>query len=142
VTDAPADLPSDAATPLKAPDPAVRLVYGTAAIGDLDEFLADCDAVAAETGAVVQAFDAGLVASVAHLREAARLAARSIARGEAIARDPGVEMLLYAAGRRQIDRALELGVETGDRGVVVLLADFGDVPGAGRSTQTSTEPSK
>ena len=134
MTDVPVDPRSDAATPLKAPDPAVRLVYGTAAIGALDGFLADCDAVAAETGAVVQAFDAGIVASATHLREAARLAARSIARGEAIARDPGVEILLYAAGRRQIDRALELGVETGDRGVVALLTDFGDVSGAGRSS--------
>lgn len=132
MTDVPADQRSSAVTPPPAPDPAVRLVYGTAAIGDLDGFLADCDAVAAETGAVVQAFDAGLVASETHLREATRLAARSIARDEAVARDPGVEILLYAAGRRQIDRAFELGIETGDCGVVVLLADFGGVPGAGR----------
>ncbi len=132
MTDASAGPQSDATTPPSAPDPAARLVYGTAAVDDLDGFLADCDAVAAETGAVVQAFDAGLVASETHLREAARLAARSIARDEAVARDPGVEILLYAAGRRQIDRAFELGVETGDRGVVVLLADFGDVPGSGR----------
>ncbi|WP_297886087.1 KEOPS complex subunit Cgi121 [uncultured Halorubrum sp.] len=116
-----------------APDPEVRLVAGTFAIDDLDAFLGDLDAVAAETGAVVQAFDAGLVVSATQLRGAARLAARAIARGEAVARDPGVEVLLYAAGRRQIDRALELGVSAGERRVVVLAADFGDVPGVKRS---------
>ncbi|MEZ3165276.1 KEOPS complex subunit Cgi121 [Halorubrum miltondacostae] len=116
-----------------APDPAVRLVAGTFAIDDLDAFLADLDAVAAETGAVVQAFDADLVVSATQLREAARLAARAIARGEAVARDPGVEVLLYAAGRRQIDRALELGVSAGERRALVLAAGFGDVPGVERS---------
>jgi KEOPS complex subunit Cgi121 len=115
-----------------APDPAVRLVRGTFAIDDLDGFLADLDAVAAETGAVVQALDADLVVSATHLREATRLAARAVARGEAVARDPGVEIALYAAGRRQIDRALELGVSEGERAAVVLVADFGDVPGADR----------
>ncbi|EMA70584.1 KEOPS complex subunit Cgi121 [Halorubrum distributum] len=117
-----------------APEPAVRLVRGTFAIDDLDAFLADLDGVAEETGAVVQAFDADLVVSATQLREAARLAARSIARGEAVARDPGVEVLLYAAGRRQIDRALELGVSEGERRAVVLVADFGGVSGADRPT--------
>ncbi|MDB2244291.1 KEOPS complex subunit Cgi121 [Halorubrum ezzemoulense] len=117
---------------MPAPDPGVSLVAGTFAIDDLDAFLADLDAIAADTGAVVQAFDADLVVSPTHLREAARLAARAIARGEAVARDPGVEVLLYAAGRRQIDRALELGVSEGERAAVVLVADFGDVSGADR----------
>ncbi|SFR30234.1 KEOPS complex subunit Cgi121 [Halorubrum sodomense] len=117
-----------------APDPAVRLVAGTFAIDDLDAFLSDLDDVGRETGAVVQAFDADLVVSTAHLREAVRLAARAIARGEAVARDPGVEVLLYAAGRRQIDRALELGVSEGRRPAVVLLADFGGVPSVDRPT--------
>ncbi|MDZ5812942.1 KEOPS complex subunit Cgi121 [Halorubrum sp. AD140] len=115
-----------------APAPAVRLVRGDFAVADLDAFLADLDGVAEETGAVVQAFDADLVVSATQLREAARLAARAIARGEAVARDPGVEILLYAAGSRQIDRALELGVAEGERAAVVLVSDFGDVSGADR----------
>jgi len=118
-----------ASTPLQPP---FRLICGTASIDDLDEFLVRLDAIADETGAVVQAFDAELVVSEAHLTEATRLAARSIARGEAVARDPGVEILLYAAGRRQIDRALELGVSEGEQRTVVIAADFGAVSGAGR----------
>jgi len=114
------------------PTPPHRLVAGTAAIDDLDAFLGALDEIAAETGAVVQAFDADLVVSAAHLREATRLAARAIARDEAVARDPGVEVMLYAAGRRQIDRALALGVEEGEQRAVVLVADFGGVPGAER----------
>ncbi|KKF39779.1 KEOPS complex Cgi121-like subunit [Halorubrum saccharovorum] len=114
------------------PTPFHRLVAGTAVIDDLDAFLASLDEIAAETGAVVQAFDADFVVSAAHLREATRLAARAIARDEAVARDPGVEIMLYAAGRRQIDRAFALGVEEGEGRAVVLVADFGGVPGADR----------
>jgi len=121
-----ADAPADP------PTPPHRLVRGTVAIEDLDATLADLDAIADETGAVVQAFDADLVVSDAHLEAATRLAARAIARGEAVARDPGVEVLLYAAGRRQIDRALTLGVSEGEQRAVVLVADFGGVDGANR----------
>ena len=112
--------------------PPHRLVRGTVAIDDLDAFLARLDEIDTETGAVVQAFDADLVVSDAHLRAAVRLAARAIARGEAVARDPGVEVMLYAAGRRQIDRALALGVSEGEQRAVVLVADFGGVDGADR----------
>lgn len=114
------------------PTPPLRLVEGTVSIDDLDEFLSMLDAIARETGAVVQAFDADLVVSDAHLREATRFAARAIARDAAVARDPGVEILLYAAGRRQIDRAFELGVSEGEQRTIVLVADFGDVSGADR----------
>ncbi|WP_280588042.1 KEOPS complex subunit Cgi121 [Halorubrum sp. Boch-26] len=112
--------------------PPHRLVRGTVAIDDLDAFLSRLADISAETGAVVQAFDADLVVSDAHLGAATRLAARAIARGEAVARDPGVEILLYAAGRRQIDRALTLGVSEGEQRAVVLVADFGGVDGADR----------
>ncbi|QAU13258.1 hypothetical protein EKH57_11275 [Halorubrum sp. BOL3-1] len=127
----PAD-PGSEPGPEPAPEPGVRLVDGTFAIDDLDAFLDDLDGIAAETGAVVQAFDAELAVSATQLREATRLAARAIARGEAVARDPGVEILLYAAGRRQIDRALELGVSAGERRAIVVVADFGDVSGPDR----------
>ena len=124
------DLAAD--TPNKRVTPETRLVGGRVSIEDLDAFLAELEAIAAETGAVVQAVDADRIVDGDHLRLATRLAARAVARGEAVARDPAVEVLLYAAGRRQIDQALTLGVETGERRVGFVVADFGDVPGAAR----------
>lgn len=114
------------------PRPATRIVEGRLTVDDLDEFLAAVDSIAEATGAVVQAFDADRVVDAAHLRLATRLAARAIARGEAVARDPAVEVLVYAAGRRQIDRALELGVSPGEQPAAVVAADFGDVSGVDR----------
>jgi KEOPS complex subunit Cgi121 len=99
----------------------VRLVEGVVDVDDVDALVAALDAVAAESGATVQAFDGRYVVSRRHLERAVELADRAIDRGEAIARDRGVEILLYAAGRRQITDALELGVSAGSNRVVVLV---------------------
>jgi KEOPS complex subunit Cgi121 len=99
----------------------MRLVEGVVDVDDVDAFVAALDDVASETGTSVQAFDARYVVSRRHLERAVELADRAIDRGEAIARDRAVEILLYAAGRRQITDALELGVSTGPNRVIVLV---------------------
>ena len=91
---------------------------------DIDELVETLDAVGADSGATVQAFDARYVAGRAHLRRAVELADRERERGNGIARDRGIEMLLYAAGCRQIDRALSIGIEAGEP--MVALVDGGD----------------
>lgn len=88
----------------------------------LEEFLEALRAVDQQYDVLLQAFDARYVAGEAHLRAALEHATRSMARGENIADELAVEVLLYAAGRRQIDRAMELGLGTGEQSVIVLLA--------------------
>lgn len=106
----------------------MELVEGLVRIGDdanypdTDAFVDALGTVADEHGVTVQAFDARLVVSERHLERALELADRERARGDAIARERAVEVLLYAAGRRQIDRALELGVGPGETPAVVLVA--------------------
>ena len=96
-----------------------------ATVEDVDAFVAAVGAVADETGATVQVFDARYVVSETHLRRAVELADRAIERGENVARDRAVEILLYAAGRRQIDDALAMGVSAGETPVVAVV-DGGD----------------
>jgi len=103
----------------------MRLVEGTVEVEDVDAFVAEIGEVSAETGATIQAFDARYVVSERHLERAVELADRAIERGENVARDRAVEILLYAAGRRQITEALELGISPGENRVVVLV-DGGD----------------
>jgi KEOPS complex subunit Cgi121 len=99
----------------------MQLLDGHLTVADLDELLATLDDIAEETGTTVQAFDADYVVSAAHLQRAVDRADRAIARGENVARDRAVEILCYAAGRRQINRALEMGVSAGENRVVVLV---------------------
>jgi KEOPS complex subunit Cgi121 len=103
----------------------VRLVEGVVEIDDVDGFVRRLGEVGADHGVTVQAFDARYVVSRRHLERAVELADRAIDRGENVARDRGVEIMLYAAGRRQIDRALALGVSAGEQRVVVVV----DAPG-------------
>ena len=90
---------------------------------DLDAFVERLGAVGDEHGVAVQAFDARYVVDGAHLERAVELADRAFARDDAVARDRSVEILLYAAGRRQIDRALTMGVGEGETPVVVVVHD-------------------
>ncbi|MFD1640470.1 KEOPS complex subunit Cgi121 [Halohasta litorea] len=103
----------------------MKLVDGRAEIDDLDRFLNEIGQISEETGSTVQLFDADYVAGERHLRRAAELAGRAGERGTTIAREPAVELLLYAAGRRQINRALETGVGEGSMAVVGVV-DGGD----------------
>jgi KEOPS complex subunit Cgi121 len=100
----------------------MELVEGRATVEDVDEFVARLGTIGDEHECTIQAFDARYIVSRTHLERAVALADRARERGEAIARERAVEILLYAAGRRQIEQALELGVSEGEQPVVVLVA--------------------
>lgn len=118
----------------------MRIVEGHAEIDEIDAFVERIGEIGEEHGVTVQTFDARYVADAAHLRRAVDHAARSIERGETIADDPGVEILLYAAGRRQINQALEMGVSTGECPVVGVVVDCGSHDWRGDSVGTVDRP--
>jgi KEOPS complex subunit Cgi121 len=99
----------------------VKLVSGHAELDDVDDFLDSLNTIGADHGCTVQAVDARYVAGRRHLTRALELADRALDRDDAIARDRGVELLLYVAGTRQIDRAFEIGVSTGRTPIVVVV---------------------
>jgi len=104
----------------------MEVVEGVADIDDVGAFVTAIDAIGERHGVTVQAFDAGYVVDRAHLELAVELATRARERGETIADDFGVEILLYAAGRRQINRALEMGVDEGECPVIAVIVGNGD----------------
>lgn len=99
----------------------MRLVEGVASVEDVDAFVARLGDIGNEHGCAVQAFDADYVADRAHLESAVEHANRAFERGENVASDRAVEILLYAAGRRQIRRALAMGVDEGEHEVTVVV---------------------
>ncbi|MEF8973798.1 MAG: KEOPS complex subunit Cgi121 [Haloarcula sp.] len=101
----------------------MRVVEGTADIDDVGSFVETLGAIGERHGVTVQAFDARYVVDRAHLELAVELATRAHDRGDTIAEDFGVEILLYAAGRRQINRALTMGVSEGACPVVAVVVD-------------------
>jgi KEOPS complex subunit Cgi121 len=116
----------------------MEVVAGRAEIDDLDGFVARLQAVGAEHDATVQGFDARYVVDRAHLERAVALADRAIDRGEAIAEDRAVEILCYAAGTRQIEVALDIGLAPGSVPAVVLV-DGGDEDAAAGAVDARLE---
>ncbi|EMA40846.1 KEOPS complex subunit Cgi121 [Halobiforma nitratireducens] len=105
----------------------MELLECSVTIDDLDSFVAALGEIGDRHAVTIQAFDADYLADRAHLERAVEFADRAIERGENVARDRAVEILLYAAGRRQIDRALEMGVDDSEQDAVVLVdAEDGD----------------
>lgn len=119
----------------------MKLVEGSASVDDVDGFVDELAAIGTEHGAVVQAFDARYIAGRQHLLAAARSARRARKHDDTIADDPAVELLLYAAGRRQIDRALEIGVQAGEQPIVVAI-DGGSEEAAASAVATRLEPAE
>lgn len=111
----------------------MKTVTGTVQIGDengsgefgafesLDSFLSRLRSIGDEHDVLIQAFDARYVAGEEQLKAALEHAKRAMNRGENVAEDLAVETLCYAAGRRQIDEAMAMGVGRGEQSVVVLL---------------------
>ncbi|CAI48336.1 KEOPS complex subunit Cgi121 [Natronomonas pharaonis DSM 2160] len=125
----------------------MRVVEGIADIGgetapDVGSFVQFLDEVGTDHGVTVQAFDARCIVSRRHLERAVELADRERSRGAAIARDRGVEIMLYAAGRRQIDRALEIGVSEGETSTVVVVSGDGDEAAAADAVADSLLPAE
>lgn len=117
----------------------MEYVVGDVEITDIDAFLDALRSIGADHGAVIQAIDARYVAGEAHLERAVQLSMRARERGEAIATDPALEILLYAAGTRQIEQALELGVSPETQTVAIVIVG-GDEKHAVRDTQEMVSP--
>lgn len=87
----------------------------------VDMFVDQLEAIGTEYDVTVQAFDARYIVSRKHLRRAVEMAERAREHDESIARDHAVEILLYAAGRRQINQAMEIGVSDGMTPIAVVI---------------------
>ncbi len=125
----------------------MRLVEGIADVGgerfdDVGAFVDGLTDVSEAHDVTVQAFDARYVVSRRHLERAIEIADRERERGDGIVRDRGVEIALYAAGRRQIDRALEMGVAAGRTPVVVVVDGEGDERSASEAIREMLDPAE
>ncbi len=116
----------------------MRVVEGEGHIEDTDAFLESVGTISEETGSTVQLFDARYIVDRTHLDRAVALAQRERARGEAIARDEAVEILLYAAGRRQITNALTIGISGGQNSIVGVVVGGDESDAAARLEQLFT----
>jgi KEOPS complex subunit Cgi121 len=75
---------------------------------------------------LLQAIDAKIIVCDEHATFAAKKAMLAIQEGRNAARDPGIEILRYASGSRQIERAMKAGVTSATNRIALIVV--GDIP--------------
>ncbi len=101
------------------------IVAGTVTIEEVDGFLSILRAIAQEFAVTIQAFNAELIVGAEHVTSAVKKAVRAVEQKKGLTSDLSLEILLYAAGKRQIERALAMGVTKGENNVVIVIVDGG-----------------
>lgn len=100
----------------------ICLIFGRPVIRDRVEFISALKRLQASHGCVIQALDADKVVCERHLLFATEKALHAFSKGRNIAKDPGVEILRYASGERQIERALSIGLSSSTKRIALVLA--------------------
>ena len=103
-----------------------KIIAGVVYIADVGEFLSLVRTIARTYGVTIQAMNAELVAGEGHITSAVKKALRAVERKRNITSDLGLEILLYAAGRRQIERALAMGVSEGEQNIALVIVAAGE----------------
>ncbi|MDD5474743.1 MAG: KEOPS complex subunit Cgi121 [Candidatus Methanoperedens sp.] len=112
----------------------IKIIEGTIFIDDTERFLQKLKRISKEKSTVIQALDADKLAGEEHLKFAVEKAISSFKTGRNIANDLAKEIMLYAAGTRQINKAIRLGVHNGDNNIALVaigedidLSEFNEI---------------
>ncbi len=104
----------------------IQILEGTIFIADTEKFLQKIKEISKEQNIVIQALDADKLAGEKHLSFAVEKAINSFKKGTNIANDLSKEIMLYAAGTRQINKAMRLGVHNGKNNITLVAV--GEAP--------------
>lgn len=99
----------------------IQVICGNVNIPKLSDFLKIVNLIASENEVIVQGLNADLIAGERHLHFAVGKALRAVAAGRNIAKDPGIEIMRYASGERQIERSFSIGLHKGENNAVFVL---------------------
>lgn len=98
----------------------IRILEGTIFINDTELFLKKVKEIGKGKDYVIQVLDADKLAGIEHVIFAVEKAMNSFKKGCNIANDLGKEIMLYAAGTRQINRAIKIGVHNGENNIALV----------------------
>ena len=104
------------------------MLEGTVFIESKELFLKKIKEITTGKNLAIQAFDADKLAGKDHLIFAIEKALDSFKKGTNVANDLAKEIMLYAAGTRQINRAVKIGVHDGWNNIaIVAVGDMIDL---------------
>ncbi len=98
----------------------IQILEGRIFIEKPDDFLQKLKHISKEKDLTLQVLDADKIAGEDHIMFAVEKAVNSFKTGTNIANDLAKEIMLYAAGTRQIKRAVKLGIHKGENNIVIV----------------------
>jgi KEOPS complex subunit Cgi121 len=107
----------------------IHILEGVVSIDNVEEFLQKLNKISKEKNLTLQALDADKIAGEEHIRFAVEKAINSFNTGTNIANDLSKEIMLYAAGTRQINRAVKLGIHKGENNIVIVAVGEAQLSG-------------
>ncbi len=99
----------------------IRLLFGRPTTKERGHLIQAIKDLQSRHGLIAQALDARLVVSEKHIQLAVEKALSAFSDGRNIANDPGMEIMRYASGERQIERALAMGVSDKTRRIALVM---------------------
>jgi KEOPS complex subunit Cgi121 len=102
----------------------IRLFFGKPVIRDRSELISVIRNLQTRYGCVVQALDADKVVSERHISFATEKAFAAFSQRRNVAKDTGMEIIRYASGERQIERALCMGISDSTKRIALILASL------------------
>jgi len=98
----------------------IQVICGDASITSTEDFIHRIKQISEKHGITIQAIDADFLAGRKHAIFAAEKAIRAFKKGENIAKNLEMETLLYIAGTRQIEKALQFGIKRGKNKIALI----------------------
>ena len=108
----------------------IRLLFGKPLIQDRGLLLSAIKDLQSRHGCIVQALDADKIAGERHIRFAAKKALAAFSEARNIAKDAGMEIMRYASGERQIEKALFMRISDRTERMALVLVGSGSLPDA------------
>jgi len=100
---------------------AYEILAGKIKIEDIKSFLSTVNEIATNFGVVIQAINAEKIVGKEHIDYAVKKAIKSFENGRNIAKNLGLEILLYMSARRHIQKALAMGIREGAMNVLFVV---------------------
>jgi KEOPS complex subunit Cgi121 len=106
----------------------ISLLFGRPATRDSWQLISAIRNLQSSHNCIVQAFDADAIASERHIRFAVEKALAAFSEQRNVAKDAGMEIMRYAAGERQIERALFMRVSDRTERIALVLVGSPPLP--------------
>jgi len=104
---------------------AYEILAGKIKIEDTKSFLSTVNEISTNFGVIIQAINAEKIVGKEHIDYAVKKAIKSFENGRNIAKNLGLEILLYMSARRHIQKALAMGIREGAMNVLFVITGEG-----------------